>query len=306
MALDFKEIKTVLKQVHDEICEGFNELTGITFQEDVWSYEQGEGGGCSRIYMDGPVTKGGINYSAISGDRLPKASLAHKIEGNTVEHYSATGISIVIHPKHPRIPTMHMNVRYLENGDKRWFGGGIDCTPHYPCYEEAIQFHTALQSLCESFDFDYDAFKKTCDEYFYIPHRKEHRGIGGIFFDNQYDAENPRRILNFITTLARAFPRLYTPFWNTPASLAPIDPKDIPFQLIRRGRYVEFNLVYDRGTKFGLQSGGRAESILMSLPLEAHWPYNYQPTAEEAAFIAFYLSPQDWVHLPTSPASTPS
>ncbi len=210
--------------------------------------------------------------------------------------YLATGVSLVIHPRNPRVPTIHMNIRYFEAGDKWWFGGGIDCTPYYPVREQIIGFHKALKSLCEYHGRDYAADKTACDQYFHLRHRNEARGIGGIFFDHVQGDKAAG--LAFVKALGHAFPDLYRPFVEGNVD-KPFGQKEKQFQLYRRSRYVEFNLVYDRGTLFGLQSGGRTESILMSMPPLAAWKYDWQPPegSEEAQLTSDFLKPRDWASL---------
>lgn len=291
----FDEVAAEFRAIHGAMCAEFTELTGVACVEDDWTYERGEGGGRSRIFAGGPISKGGINFSALAGAALPSASLEKRPDVDGAAGFKATGISVVIHPENPHIPTMHMNVRFFESGERWWFGGGIDVTPYAPCRGEAARFHAALAELCAAHGYPYADFKRQCDDYFYIPHRREHRGIGGIFFENLADAAAPRRPFALACALARRFVALLRPFWTAAASAPPPSAELQQFQLLRRGRYAEFNLVYDRGTKFGLQSQGRIESILMSLPAIAAWPYNPTFTADQRAFIDFYLQPQDWL-----------
>ena len=208
--------------------------------------------------------------------------------------FKACGVSLVIHPYNPFVPTVHLNVRYFECQNTWWFGGGMDLTPYYPIDEDILLFHKVLKKTCDDFDKDYYLnFKRACDEYFYLPHRKETRGVGGIFFDHL--KTDVQQNLKFSLNVALAFQQAYMPIlqkrYNTPFRLF-----NRQFQAYRRGRYVEFNLLYDRGTSFGLESGGRVESILMSLPPKAEWIYNFKPEAQsEESQIAEYLKPRDWL-----------
>lgn len=285
------------KNVQNDICEFLNEHNDKPYQEDLWEYEKGNGGGITRVWVDGDlIEKGGVNFSAIRGTSLPaSAATQFKIPEGT--EFLATGVSLVIHPWSPFVPTIHMNIRYFEAGDVAWFGGGIDLTPCYPKKDQIIQFHNTLKKVCDKSEHDYGKDKQTCDDYFYLPHRDETRGIGGIFFDHlQEDLESHSQ---YALNLGYAFRDLYDPFIDknrdTPYTDAQRD-----FLLYRRGRYVEFNLVYDRGTIFGLQSKGRIESILMSLPATANWKYDFhaEPGTPEFELTDFYLKPQDWVNMP--------
>ena len=203
-------------------------------------------------------------------------------------------MSLVLHPWNPKVPTIHMNIRYFEAGDVWWFGGGIDLTPYYPVRGEVVEFHQALKAICDESGEDYATHKRACDEYFYLRHRGEMRGVGGIFFDHL--RRDRQRHLDFVVHLGEAFPNLYRPFIEAHKDDAYTE-EQREFQLYRRGRYVEFNLVYDRGTLFGLQSQGRTESILMSLPAAASWRYDWHPAPNtpEAELVNYYLQPQNWV-----------
>lgn len=228
--------------------------------------------------------------------------------------FKATGVSLVIHPTNPNIPTIHMNIRYFESGDVWWFGGGIDLTPYYPKFEQVQNFHTALRDLCDTHRHPYDEYKKTCDDYFTLKHRKEMRGVGGIFFENlsaKSTQWTPTELFDFVIGLGMAFKSLYAPFLDN--ATMPYTAAQREYQLWRRSRYVEFNLVWDRGTKFGIETEGRTESIFMSLPTTAKWYYDYVPRAGsvEYAVQTFYLQPQDWVNLnpktndPAAPVGAP-
>jgi coproporphyrinogen III oxidase len=228
----------------------------------------------------------------------------HKLPSGAKFH--AAGVSLVLHPWNPHVPTIHMNVRYFECGNVWWFGGGIDVTPYYPVPEQIVAFHQHLKRICETHQQPYEQYKLQCDDYFTLPHRGEMRGIGGIFFDN-LTTPNKKAALDFIIALGSAFKGLYEPFIDANSSKS-YGTRHRDYQLVRRGRYTEFNLLYDRGTKFGLQSNGRTESILMSLPAVALWKYNWRPPmgSYEEMVNAFYLQPQDWASmslpLPNDPA----
>ncbi len=290
-----------LKQLQDEICLALAEADGKgQFIEDNWQRPEG-GGGRTRVLTDGAVIEqGGVNFSVVSGDKLPPSATAHRPElaGRT---WQACGVSLVIHPKNPFIPTSHANVRFFiaeKKGEAPvwWFGGGFDLTPFYPFKEDVIHWHQTAKDLSEPFGDDiYCRYKKWCDEYFYLKHRNETRGVGGLFFDdlNCWDFTT---CFAYMKAVGRGYLDAYLPIVNKRKEL-PYQQSHRQFQLYRRGRYVEFNLVFDRGTLFGLQSGGRTESILMSMPPLARWQYNYQPeeSSEEANLLA-YLSPRDWLN----------
>ena len=291
-----REISDGFREIQDEICGFLRDASGDGYVEDSWRYGKGDGGGVTRVWEEGGlIEKGGVNFSAIEGAALPQsAATKFQIEEGTA--FFATGVSLVIHPWSPHIPTIHMNVRFFEAGERWWFGGGVDLTPSYPVLEQVQAFHRTLRDLCAAHGEDYAAHKAYCDRYFYLPHRDETRGVGGLFFDHL----NVDRAAHwaFVRALGRAFPALYGPIIeaNRPT---PWDDKQREFQLYRRGRYVEFNLAYDRGTRFGLESGGRAESILMSLPLQARWRYNWrpEPRSPEAELTEYYHKPRDWLEL---------
>lgn len=292
---DTQTIQKQFQDVQDHICDFLVKEDGVRYREDKWDYDKGEGGGRTRVWEDANlIEKGGVNFSAIRGASLPTAAATQfKLPDNTP--YFATGVSLVIHPWSPLIPTIHMNIRYFEAGDLWWFGGGIDLTPYYPVKEEVISFHAALKAICDESGEDYETHKRACDEYFFLRHRNETRGVGGIFFDHM--REDKEKHLAFCVNLGRAFPSLYMPFIEQHRDDL-FDKDQREFQLYRRGRYVEFNLVYDRGTLFGLQSQGRTESILMSLPAIAHWRYDWRPEpgTPEAELTDYYLKPRDWLN----------
>jgi coproporphyrinogen III oxidase len=273
------------KQLQDFICKELKELDGASvFIEDKWNRTEG-GGGRSRVLSDGAIIdKGGVNFSAVYG---PVSEMMNKQLGLNGEDFLATGVSIVIHPKNPFHPIMHMNVRYFEmNTGEYWFGGGIDMTPHYVDNRLASDFHRELKSVCDRYhDAFYNRFKTWADDYFYIPHREETRGVGGIFYDHitEKDGLSKDELMNFAVDLGELFPVLYRHqiLANKDKTY---DHRNLEWRNIRRGRYVEFNLVYDRGTQFGLKTGGRIESILMSLPKNASWLYNHQPAEDSAEY----------------------
>jgi coproporphyrinogen III oxidase len=288
-----KGIETTFRLIQDRIATFLVDADGTAFREDCWSYEKG-GGGITRIWEDGPlIEKGGVNFSAIHGDDLP-ASAAMQFNIAPGTSFVATGVSLVIHPWNPQVPTIHLNIRYFEAGSQWWFGGGIDLTPYYPVRSDVVDFHRALKELCETCGEDYAIHKAACDEYFYIRHRNETRGVGGLFFDHL--REDKDRHFRFVTSLGDAFASLYRPLIDRHRD-APYTDAQREFQCYRRSRYVEFNLVYDRGTLFGLQSGGRIESILMSMPPVAKWRYDWTPAlgSPEAELTEVYLKPQDWL-----------
>ncbi|MGB4398650.1 MAG: oxygen-dependent coproporphyrinogen oxidase [Daejeonella sp.] len=297
-----EQVADAYKQIQDEICAGLELADGKgKFEEELWTREGG-GGGRTRIIQNGNVLeKGGVNFSAVEG-KLPDN--IKKAFGVNEDDFFATGVSIVIHPNNPWVPIIHMNIRYFEmiSGEKelRWFGGGIDLTPHYVIDEDAQFFHKSLKTTCDRFKNDfYPRFKKWADDYFFIKHRNETRGIGGIF----YDRLNPEstglswdEIFEFSKGVGRTFLPMYTELIarNREKSFTP-QQKEWQFQ--RRSRYVEFNLVYDAGTKFGLETNGRIESILMSLPPQANWVYDFkpQPGTEEEKTLALLKKGIDWI-----------
>lgn len=298
--VNINQVIEFLKQLQDNICHALEETDGSgTFVEDNWTRKEG-GGGRTRVLTNGTVIEqGGVNFSLVSGDKLPPSATAHRPElaGRT---WRACGVSLVIHPNNPFIPTSHANVRFFvaeKAGEKPvwWFGGGFDLTPFYPFKEDVVHWHQTAKNLCQPFgDNIYNEHKKWCDEYFYLKHRDETRGVGGLFFDdlNAWDFET---CFDYIKAVGQGFIDAYVPIMNKRKDTT-FDDSHRQFQLYRRGRYVEFNLVFDRGTLFGLQSGGRTESILMSMPPLARWEYNYQPEENSAeAFLQEYLVPRDWL-----------
>jgi len=284
-----------LAGLQEKIVAALEKVDGKAFGRDSWERPEG-GGGITRVIEDGNLfERGGVNLSRVQGSRLPPSATAARpqLAGRT---YEAMGVSLVLHPRNPYCPTVHMNVRHFSAGDTWWFGGGMDLTPYYGFEEDARHFHGACKQALDPFGADYHPrFKRWCDEYFHLKHRNEPRGIGGIFFDDLADRE-----LDFSFGLMRsvgdAFLGAYLPILERRKAL-PFGERERAFQLYRRGRYVEFNLVYDRGTLFGLQSGGRTESILMSLPPHATWRYDWQPApgSPEARLYTDFLKPRDWV-----------
>jgi coproporphyrinogen III oxidase len=280
------------KGLQDKICETLSALDGMSFREDLWSREGG-GGGRTRVLDNGGVfEKAGVNFSSVTGN-LPQ-EFADKIPRGTGTAFFATGISLVLHPASPMVPTVHANFRYLEKGDAAWFGGGMDLTPYYPRLEDVVHFHRTIKTACDLHDATlYPRFKKWCDEYFFLKHRGETRGIGGIFFD-YLDADREKDFA-FVTSVSQAFLEAYVPIVNNRRD-EPFTDDQRQYQLYRRGRYVEFNLLYDRGTIFGLETRGRTESILMSLPPLVRWVYDFKPepgSAEERNMEFF--KPRDWL-----------
>ena len=291
-------IVSTFQRIQSDICEGLEAADGkAIFQSDPWE-RPGGGGGHSRVIQNGAVLeKGGVNFSHVHGE-LPEV-ISQKLKLPKGVHFHATGVSIVLHPVSPHIPIVHMNIRYFEMGNgKYWFGGGIDLTPIYVVEEDAVHFHQTLKHTCDQFDPNYyPKYKKWCDEYFYIRHRKETRGVGGIFFDHLHaeDEIGKAQCFEFVTAVGETFLPAYLPILEKYKGHSYSD-QEKQFQLFRRSRYVEFNLVYDRGTKFGLDTDGRIESILMSMPPLAAWGYNYQPEpgSREAETLSL-LQARDWI-----------
>ncbi len=281
------------RSLQDRICAALEEVDGAgRFREDAWRREGG-GGGRSRVLTDGGVfEKGGVNFSEVFGKMAP--DLAQQVPGEG-DDFTAAGVSLVLHPRSPLVPTVHANFRFLTKGDKRWFGGGADLTPYYPFREDVIHFHRTWRDVCARHAgvIDYARLKKWCDDYFFLPHRGEPRGVGGIFFD--YLEGDLEKIFAFVRDCGDAFLDAYLPVARRRKDL-PYTPEQRAFQEFRRGRYVEFNLIYDRGTLFGLKTGGRVESILMSLPPLVRWQYDYKPEpgSAEAELYEVYLKPRDW------------
>ncbi|CEK11065.1 oxygen-dependent coproporphyrinogen oxidase [Legionella hackeliae] len=297
------QVQSYLLNLQNSICRTLEELDGQNqFLEDSWIRPQG-GGGITRVLADGKVfAKAGVNFSHVSGDKLPASATAHREELAGCK-FHALGVSLVIHPDNPYIPTTHANVRFFiaeKEGSAPiwWFGGGFDLTPYYGFHEDCIQWHQMAFDACQPFGADiYPRFKTWCDQYFYLKHRQEARGIGGLFFDdfNEGGFENS---FSLMKSIGDHFIKAYEPIVKKRKN-TPFSTREKAFQLYRRGRYVEFNLVYDRGTLFGLQSGGRTESILMSLPPEVHWHYDWHPekgSPEEKLYTDF-LPAKEWLNL---------
>lgn len=290
-------ITAYFKNLQDNICQTLEDLDGTAkFQEDVWN-RTGGGGGRSRVILGDLIEKGGVNFSAVHGDLPEKISKALQLPPST---FYATGVSIVLHPKSPMMPIIHMNVRYFEmNNGTYWFGGGIDLTPHYIHEEDAAFFHQSLKNACDQHqDSYYPTFKKWADDYFFIKHRNETRGIGGIFFDRLSETTDISKAdrFDFVKSVGESFCPIYNHLAEKNRQL-PYGEAEQKWQLLRRSRYVEFNLVWDRGTKFGLDTNGRTESILMSMPPLAKWVYNYEAQADsqEAKTLALLKKGIDWV-----------
>lgn len=276
-----ERIAETYKTIQDEITKGLEELDGgAHFVEELWEREGG-GGGRTRIIQGGNILeKGGVNFSAVHG-KLPEA--IKKSFGVDEDEFFATGVSIVIHPNNPWVPIIHMNIRYFElNEHIRWFGGGIDLTPHYVIADDAKFFHQMMKNVCDKHSPSfYDEFKTWADNYFYIKHRQETRGIGGVFYDKLTPAKTgltEQELFDFSCDLGRTFLPTYKELVNRNRAKN-FSEAEKQWQLLRRGRYVEFNLVYDAGTRFGLETNGRIESILMSLPAQANWAYDFKPVA---------------------------
>jgi len=288
-----EQIGKFLDGHQDELCRRLKEIDGKgRFFEDLWKHVE-QGGGRTRVLERGALfEKAGVNTSSVKGV-LP-AALASKL-GTEAQRFSASGISLILHPDSPMVPAVHMNLRYIELGDgDAWFGGGADLTPFYPYREDVEHFHTVLKEACDRHDPSYyPRFKRWCDEYFYLPHRNEARGVGGIFFDELRG--DMLKSWAFVQDFGRSFLDAYLPIVGHRRDEAWGD-REKEFQLIRRGRYAEFNLVYDRGTLFGLETNGRAESILISLPPLVKWKYDYNPApGSRESELQEYLKPRDWI-----------
>ncbi|HJR11161.1 MAG TPA: oxygen-dependent coproporphyrinogen oxidase [Rhodanobacteraceae bacterium] len=300
MPAQVEKVDAFLRGLQDRICAALEHADGgAKFAEDAWARAAG-GGGHTRVLKNGQVfEQAGVNYSCVTGDALPPSATAHRPQ-LAGRQWTATGVSLVIHPKNPYVPTSHANVRYFE-ANKRgeepvwWFGGGFDLTPFYPFDEDCVHWHTVARDLCAPFGGDvYPRYRKWCDEYFYLKHRDETRGVGGLFFDDLSEG-GFERCFAFTQAVGNGFLDAYVPIVARRKE-TPYGEREREFQLYRRGRYVEFNLVYDRGTLFGLQSGGRTESILMSLPPRVRYEYGYAPAPGSAeARLEEYLKPHDWL-----------
>lgn len=309
-ATDLDQVKQYLLSLQDKICEYLEALDTHRFVEEVWQKpEQSkglQGSGRTRVLAGGSVIeKGGVNFSHVTGTSLPPSATANRPELAS-RQFQALGVSLVIHPRNPFVPTSHANVRLFVAQNEHeapvwWFGGGFDLTPFYPFKEDVIHWHKTAKQLCEPFGENvYANFKQACDEYFYLPHRDETRGVGGLFYDdlNSFDEGDEadfQKCFEFMQAVGDGYLQAYLPIITQRHSHEYTDAHR-NFQCYRRGRYAEFNLLYDRGTLFGLQSGGRTESILMSMPPVAHWAYNYEPEKNsEEAQLCDYLKAQDWL-----------
>jgi coproporphyrinogen III oxidase len=302
---DINAVRNYLKSLQDNICAAIEEVDGQqTFIQDDWQREgSGGGGGRTRVLTDGAVfEQGGVNFSEVSGDDLPASATASRPE-LAGRSFKAMGVSLVIHPHNPYVPTSHANVRFFiaeKEGEEPvwWFGGGYDLTPYYGFEQDVIEWHQTAKAACDPFGEDvYPHYKEWCDDYFYLKHRNETRGVGGLFFDDLNEG-GFEQCFKFLQAVGDSYIKAYLPIVNRRKD-TPFGERERDFQLYRRGRYVEFNLVYDRGTLFGLQSGGRTESILMSLPPLVKWRYNWQPEegSAEAELYQTFLKPQDWLGL---------
>lgn len=294
------QVKEFLLGLQDRICEALeSEESFAKFQQDHWERPAG-GGGRTRTLVDGKILeKAGVNFSHVTGEGLPASATASRPE-LAGRGFEAMGVSLVIHPKNPHVPTTHMNVRFFiathpEQSPIWWFGGGFDLTPYYPVFEDVVWWHQVAKQACDAFDPSYyDRYKAWCDDYFFLKHRGETRGVGGLFFDDLnhggFDS-----CFGFMQEVGNSFLKAYIPILQRRHN-QPYGNEERQFQLYRRGRYVEFNLIYDRGTLFGLQTGGRTESILMSLPPLAAWTYDRKEKEGSAeAALYDYLRPRDWL-----------
>jgi coproporphyrinogen III oxidase len=287
-----RRVADFFRELQERICAALEEIDGSgRFREDAWE-RPGGGGGRTRVLAGGAVfEKAGVNFSDVAGQFSEE--FARQVPGEGRD-FTATGISLVLHPRNPFVPTVHANFRFLTKGAKRWFGGGGDLTPYYPFREDVIHVHQTWKAACDRHAgvADYARFKQWCDEYFFLAHRHEARGVGGIFFD--YLEGDLERLFAFVRDCGGAFLEAYLPIARRRKDL-PYGARERAFQEFRRGRYVEFNLIYDRGTHFGLKTGGRVESILMSLPPVVRWEYDYRPEpGSREAELYEYLTPRDW------------
>lgn len=300
---DTQAVHDYLTGLQARICERLEALDGgASFETDTWTRPEG-GGGASRVIRDGAVfEKGGVNFSHVTGATMPPSATAHRphLAGAP---WQAMGVSLVIHPHNPYVPTSHANVRFFiatpaDSEPVYWFGGGYDLTPYYGFDEDCVHWHQVARAACEPFgDQVYPEYKRWCDDYFFLRHRNEPRGIGGLFFDDHNSGDFARDFA-LMQSVGNSYIEAYEPIVRRRRD-QPYGEREREFQLYRRGRYVEFNLVYDRGTLFGLQSGGRTESILMSLPPLVRWDYNRvpEPGTEEARLTDYFLTARDWLDL---------
>jgi coproporphyrinogen III oxidase len=299
--IDSEAVKNYLLQLQDSICSGLEAADGSAlFKEDYWERETG-GSGRTRVIEGDVLQKGGVAFSHVFGDSMPASASAERpdLAGSP---FQAMGVSLVIHPNNPFVPTSHANVRFFIAGEEGkeniwWFGGGFDMTPYYGFEEDCVHWHQVAKNACDAFGADaYPRYKKWCDEYFYLPHRNEPRGIGGLFFDDLNEGGFEKSFA-FMQAVGNSYLDAYLPIIEKRKD-SPYGDKEKWFQEYRRGRYAEFNLVYDRGTVFGLRSGvGRTESILMSLPPQVRWEYDWTPEegTEEARLYSEFLPPKDWL-----------
>ncbi len=297
-----EQVKDYLLELQKTICSEVERIDGVgSFAVDNWQKENGAGYGKTNVLSDGKVfERAGVNFSYVEGFKMPRSATALRpeLEGR---NYRALGISLVLHPQNPYVPTSHANVRFFiaeKVGEESiwWFGGGFDLTPYYGFDEDVIHWHSEAKNACAPYGENvYPKYKKWCDEYFYMKHREESRGVGGLFFDDLNEGGFDKSFA-FMQSVGNAFSKAYFPIVERRKDV-PFSEIERNFQLHRRGRYVEFNLIYDRGTLFGLQSGGRTESILMSMPPEVRWSYQLevQEGSEEEKLYNYYLKPKEWV-----------
>jgi coproporphyrinogen III oxidase len=298
---EFDQVKNYLQSLQNRIVAELEQLDGKqTFRRDAWE-RAGGGGGESRVLIGGRVfEQGGVNFSHVFGNQLPPSATKTRPD-LAGQGFQALGVSLVLHPENPYVPTTHANFRFFMAGDEDnnpvwWFGGGFDLTPYYPFHEDVVAWHEAAKRACDPFgDKRYADYKQWCDEYFYLQHRNETRGVGGLFFDDLNDMGFDKSF-EFVRSVGDSFMQAYAPIVKK-RHTHPFGERQREFQLYRRGRYVEFNLIYDRGTLFGLQSGGRTESILMSLPPRVRYEYDWRPESGSPEEILYtdYLRPRDWL-----------
>ena len=297
------QIKKYLLSLQADICTQLEQVDGqATFIKDEWKKPNGAGNGLTRVLTKGSAfEQAGVNFSIVHGDNMPASATALRPE-LAGRSFTALGVSLVIHPNNPYAPTSHANVRFFvaeKDGEDPiwWFGGGFDLTPYYGFDEDAVFWHQTAKTACDPFGEEvYQKYKKWCDDYFYMKHRDEQRGIGGLFFDDLNEGGFDQ-CFAFVRSVGDSYIKAYRPIIEKRKD-TPFTDHERQFQLYRRGRYVEFNLVYDRGTLFGLQTGGRTESILMSLPPLVRWEYQYEPepNSPEAQLYEKFLKPQDWIN----------
>jgi len=293
------QVKKYLQDLQDHLCTEFEQLDGAAvFARDPWQRPAG-GGGESRVLSGGQIfEQAGVGFSHVFGNEMPPSATKHRPE-LAGKQFQAVGVSLVLHPVNPYVPTTHANFRFFSAGEENpvwWFGGGFDLTPYYPFREDVVHWHQTAKDACDPFGKDlYPRYKAWCDQYFFLKHRDEPRGVGGLFFDDLNEAGFDKSF-DFLRAVGDSFLDAYSPIVKR-RSDHPFGDRQRAFQLYRRGRYVEFNLIYDRGTLFGLQSGGRTESILMSLPPQVRWEYNWQPEpgSPEEDLYRNYLKANDWL-----------